>query len=104
MTSPAPTLYDSCVSDARKLLAERDTYSDPPSDRIAMAQVMATLAVAEQARTANLIAAQAHNRNVVALHPEIEDSPRTFARSAYLAAEIRAALGGPQLAGQEMTA
>jgi len=63
MTDPNPTVYAELVTEARDALGRRNNGGELPADIIALAQVRATLALAEQARIANLIAAATFNNN-----------------------------------------
>ncbi|MBF4578940.1 hypothetical protein [Frigoribacterium sp. VKM Ac-2530] len=101
MTDATPTVYDNHVTEARAAIGRRNNGGEVPAEIIAVAQVRATLAVAEQARIANLLAAQANNRAVIARHPEIADGDNARARATFLGQQIREALGGPQISDNQ---
>lgn len=95
MTDQTPTAYDEHIAEARAALGRRNNGGELPADIIAMAQVRATLALAEQARLSNLLAAQANNRAVLAGFPHMLHAPHMSERAGYISQQIREALGGP---------
>lgn len=94
MTDPNRTVYTELITEARDALGRRNNGGELPAEIIALAQVSATLAVAEQARISNLIAYASHRLD----HQDATGVGRGFTGHlttalAYVDGDIRRALG-----------
>jgi hypothetical protein len=97
VTDPNPTTYSELVTEAHDALGRRNNGGELPADIIALAQVRATLAAAEQARISNLIAIARYNTDEMNLGRKYGLTPTVdqMTRLHDLQGAIRDALGLP---------